>query len=66
MKHSRGVPQHLNILLLVAVIFLNNLILDSPGTQVGALDQNGATQVVEDFSEDGVPGEGEGLVATDD
>ena len=66
MKQSRGVPQHLNNLLLVAVIFLNDLISDSPGTQIGALDRNGRTQVVEDFSEDGVLGEGEGLVATDD
>ena len=66
MKHPRRVPQHLNNLLLVAVVFLNDLISDSSGTQVGALDRNGRTQVVEDFSQDGVLGEGEGLVATND
>jgi hypothetical protein len=58
MKRSRGVPQHLDNRLLVAVILLNDLISDSPGTQVGALDRNGETQIVEDFSEDGVLGEG--------
>lgn len=58
MKRSRGVPQHLDNRLLVAVILLNDLMSDSPGTQVGALDRNGGTQIVEDFSEDGVLGEG--------
>ena len=66
MKQSRGVPQHLDNLLLVAVILLNDFISDSPGIQVGALDRNGGIQIVEDFSEDGVLGEGKGLVATDD
>ena len=57
MKGSRGVPQHLDNRLLVAVILLNDLISDSRGTQVGALDRNGGIQIVEDFSEDGVLGE---------
>ena len=58
MKGSRGVPQHFNNRLLVAVILLNDLISDSRGSQVGVLDGNGGTQIVEDFSEDGVLGEG--------
>jgi hypothetical protein len=57
MKRSRGVPRHLDNLLPVAVILLNDLILDSPGSQVGALDRNGGIQIVEDFLEDGVLGE---------
>ena len=66
MKRSRGVPQHLDNLLLVAVVLLNDLISDSGGTQVGVLDRNGGVQIAEDFSEDGVLGEGKGLVAADD
>jgi hypothetical protein len=66
MKRSRGVPQHLDNLLLVAVVLLNDLISDSRGTQVGVLDRNGGVQIAEDFSEDGVLGEGKGLVAADD
>jgi hypothetical protein len=58
MKRSRGVPQHLDNRLLVAVILLNDLISDSRGCQVGVLDGNGGAQIVEDFSEDGVLGEG--------
>jgi hypothetical protein len=58
MKGSRGVPQHLDNRLLLAVILLNDLISDSRGSQVGVLDGNGGAQRVDDFSEDGVLGEG--------
>jgi hypothetical protein len=57
MKRSRGVPQYLDNLLPVAAILLNDLISDSPGSQVGVLGRNGGIQIVEDFLEDGVLGE---------